>query len=202
MSDTDSNEYDSEEVSVEEEVVVEVKKKRGKKSKDPNKPKRNMSSFFLYSQAHRADVKAANPEAAFGDIARLLSGQFKELPEKEKAKWDKKAASDKLRYQEEMKHYVPSDDFDEGGGGGGGKKKKAKRDPNMPKRNMSAYFLYSVAIRPEVKEQNPDASFGDIAKIISAQFKALPEKERAKWDVKASADKERYQAEMDAYNAS
>ena len=68
MSDTDSNEYDSDEVSVEEEVVVEVKKKRGKKTKDPNKPKRNMSSFFLYSQAHRADVKASNPDAAFGDI--------------------------------------------------------------------------------------------------------------------------------------
>jgi len=76
MSDTDSNEYDSEEVSVEEEVVVEVKKKRGKKSKDPNKPKRNMSSFFLYSQAHRADVKAANPEAAFGDIVSTPKASF------------------------------------------------------------------------------------------------------------------------------
>ena len=61
-----------------------------------------------------------------------------------------------------------------------------------------AYFLYSVAIRPEVKENNPDASFGDIAKIISAQFKALPEKERAKWEAKAAADKERYQAEMES----
>lgn len=61
---------------------------------------------------------------------------------------------------------------------------------------MSAYFLYSVAVRPEVKENNPDASFGDIAKLISAQFKALPEKERAEWDAKAASDKERYQAEM------
>lgn len=57
---------------------------------------------------------------------------------------------------------------------------------------MSAYFLYSVAIRPEVKEQNPDATFGDIAKIISQQFKALSDKERFKWDAKAVADKERY----------
>lgn len=63
MSDTDSNEYDSD--SVEEEVVV-AKKRKAKK--DPNKPKRNMSSFFLYSQANRADVKANNPEASFGDI--------------------------------------------------------------------------------------------------------------------------------------
>lgn len=57
---------------------------------------------------------------------------------------------------------------------------------------MSAYFLYSVAIRPQVKEQNPDASFGDIAKIISQQFKALSPKERAMWDTKAVSDKERY----------
>jgi len=92
-----------------------------------------------------------------------------------------------------MKHYVPNPEYDDGGGG---RKKKAKRDPNLPKRNMSSYFLYSVAVRPDVKESNPEATFGDIAKIISVQFKALPEKERAKWDVKAAADKERYQAEM------
>lgn len=116
------------------------------------------------------------------------------MPEKEKAKYEKKAAADKLRYQEEMKHYVPSEEYEDAGGG---KKKKAKRDPNQPKRNMSAYFLYSVAIRPEVKEQNPEASFGDLAKIISAQFKALPASERAKWDAKAVTDKERYVAEME-----
>lgn len=65
MSDTDSNEYDSDSV-VEEEVVVT--KKRAKAKKDPAKPKRNMSSFFLYSQAMRSDVKTNNPEAKFGDI--------------------------------------------------------------------------------------------------------------------------------------
>lgn len=73
MSDTDSNEYDSEESETEEVVVPEPTKKRGKKGKtDPNKPKRNMSSFFLYSQANRADVKMNNPEAAFGDIVSTL----------------------------------------------------------------------------------------------------------------------------------
>jgi hypothetical protein len=74
MSDTDSNEYDSD--SVEEEVAPEPTKKRGKAKKDPNKPKRNMSSFFLYSQANRADVKANNPDAAFGDIVSILISSF------------------------------------------------------------------------------------------------------------------------------
>lgn len=108
-------------------------------------------------------------------------------------KWEKKAEQDKIRYQEEMKHYVPMEDPT------GGKKKKQKKDPNAPKRNMSAYFLYSIDARPRVKETNPDASFGDIARMISAEFKALSPNERAKWDKKAADDKIRYQQEMEHY---
>jgi hypothetical protein len=127
--------------------------------------------------------------------ARLLSTQYKALSEKELKKWTKKAEQEKIRYQEEMKHYVPIEEE-----GGGGKKKKAKKDPNAPKRNMSAYFLYSIFARPQVKGDNPSASFGDIARLISTQFKELNDKERKKWDKKAVDDKERYQREMGEYN--
>lgn len=109
-------------------------------------------------------------------------------------KWTKKAEQDKLRYQEEMKHYVPIEEE-------GGKKKKAKKDPNAPKRNMSAYFLYSMFARSQVKNDNPEATFGGIARLISTQFKALTEKEKKKWEKKAAEDKERYQREMAVYNA-
>eukprot|EP00538_Stauroneis_constricta_P007239 CAMPEP_0119570674 /NCGR_PEP_ID=MMETSP1352-20130426/43731_1 /TAXON_ID=265584 /ORGANISM="Stauroneis constricta, Strain CCMP1120" /LENGTH=204 /DNA_ID=CAMNT_0007620345 /DNA_START=721 /DNA_END=1335 /DNA_ORIENTATION=- len=188
----DDEEIDEEEEE-EEEPEVAPKKRRGKKWKDPNKPKRAMSAFFLYSQAFRSQVKAENPDASFGDVARLLSQRYRALTEKEMKKWTKKAEADKIRYQEEMKHYVPTEEP------GGGKRKKAKKDPNAPKRNMSAYFLYSVHIRPEIKQNNPEASFGDIARIISAQFKELSEKERKRWDKKAAEDKERYQREMAEY---
>jgi high mobility group protein B2 len=128
-----------------------------------------------------------------------LAKQFKELPEKEARKWEKKAEQDKVRYQEEMKHYIPIDDPT--GGGAGGKRKKAKKDPNAPKRNMSAYFLYSIQARPQVKADYPEATFGEIARHISDQFKKLSDKERKYWDDKAVEDKERYGQEMDAFNA-
>ena len=35
---------------------------------DPNKPKRALSAFFLFSQSERPKVKEANPDAAFGEI--------------------------------------------------------------------------------------------------------------------------------------
>jgi hypothetical protein len=66
---------------------------------------------------------------------------------------------------------------------------------------MSAYFLYSVHTRPDVKATNPEASFGDIARLISSNFKALSAKDRKVWDDRAVADKERYDREMAAYNS-
>lgn len=54
--------------------------------------------------------------------ARILARAYKELPDKELRKWEKKAEQDKSRYQEEMKDYVPVDDPN----GGGGKKKSKK----------------------------------------------------------------------------
>lgn len=114
--------------------------------------------------------------------------------------WEKKAEEDKSRYHQAMLSYVPAPEYAEAATGGG--KKKQKKDPNAPKRNMSAYFLYSIETRPKVKADNPEASFGDIARMISANFKALPDEERKEWDEKAAADKVRYEQEMTAYRES
>jgi hypothetical protein len=65
---SDEEDIDSIEEEEEEEVQVKVTRRKKKKNKDPNRPKRNMSAFFLYSNAHRERVKGEHPEAKFGDI--------------------------------------------------------------------------------------------------------------------------------------
>ena len=71
--------------------------------------------------------------------AKLLSVEFKQISAEEREKWDKLAREDKERYQREMEDYEPpSDDEEEV------TKKKRKKDPNAPKRNMSAYFTSSI----------------------------------------------------------
>jgi len=190
------NHYETDEESEPEvEVEVEKPKKRGKKRKDPNKPKKFMTAYILYSNNVRSSVSTANPEAKFGDIARLISKQFKSLDDDERAKWDELARLDKERYRSEMENYEPpsDDDGDEGGS------RKKKKDPNAPKRNMSAFFIYSNDVRPAVRAENPGIKFGDVARLISSKFKALSTDERAKYDELAVADKERYQAQMAQY---
>jgi high mobility group protein B2 len=77
--DIDSIDDDDEEEEEEEEVVAKPKR-RGKKkkaTKDPNRPKRNMSAFFLYSNANRERVKEENTEAKFGEIVSFLAAMWR-----------------------------------------------------------------------------------------------------------------------------
>jgi hypothetical protein len=144
-----------------------------------------------------------------------MSAEFKALNETERKRWDQLAANDKTRYLAEMENYNPPSDLDDDDDddsddddsddeprkkkGKKTKKKKAEKDPNAPKRNQSSFFLYSNATRNDVKAANPSAKFGEIAQIISRNFKALPAEERAYWDEQAAQDKIRYQRALEIY---
>jgi len=58
------------------------------------------------------------------------------------------------------------------------KKKKKKKDPDAPKKPCSAFFHFSKRIRPKVKEDNPQANFGQLGKIIGEQWIKLGPEER------------------------
>ena len=47
----------------------------GKKSTDPDMPKRPLSAYFLYANEHREEVKKANPGKL---CSRLLSGRYED----------------------------------------------------------------------------------------------------------------------------
>jgi hypothetical protein len=41
--------------------------------------------------------------------------------------------------------------------------RRPARDPNAPKRNMSAYLMYQNAMRETFREQNPGMTFGQVS---------------------------------------
>ena len=45
-----------------------------------------------------------------------------------------------------------------------GRRGKRERDPNAPKRAMSAYLLYQNAMRDQFRRENPGMTFGQLAK--------------------------------------
>lgn len=73
----------------------------------------------------------------------------------------------------------------------GGKKRKAatgKKDKgDQPKRAATPYLLFSVASRAAIKAQNPEATFGEVAKLLGAAWKSLEGSAKDVWVAAAAA---------------
>ena len=82
-----------------------------------------------------------------------------------------------------------------------GKGKRAKKDPNAPKRALSAYMFFSAAKRAEIAAANPDFGITDVAKALGEQWKTVTDEEKNVYQQQADEDKIRYEREMAAYRA-
>ncbi|KAL8743202.1 MAG: hypothetical protein Q9190_004420 [Brigantiaea leucoxantha] len=78
---------------------------------------------------------------------------------------------------------------------------KKKKDPNAPKRGLSAYMFFANDNRDNVREENPGISFGQVGKVLGEKWKSLNPKQREPYEAKAKADKERYESEKASYAA-
>jgi hypothetical protein len=66
-----------------------------------------------------------------------------------------------------------------GKGKGRHKKPRKEKDPNAPKRPLTAFFLYSGSARPIVKADNPDAPAADVNAEILRRWKAISDEDKA-----------------------
>lgn len=83
-------------------------KKKKKAEKDPNAPKRNLSSYMLYSQAVRPDTVSKHPDLKAVDIAKLIGEKWNALTDKEKQPYVKQAEKEKVRFDKETATYKQS----------------------------------------------------------------------------------------------
>ncbi|PWY92387.1 hypothetical protein BO70DRAFT_376074 [Aspergillus heteromorphus CBS 117.55] len=78
---------------------------------------------------------------------------------------------------------------------------RRKKDPNAPKRGLSAYMFFANDNREKVREDNPGISFGQVGKMLGEKWKNLDDVGRRPYEEKAAADKKRYEDEKASYNA-
>jgi|UniRef100_A0A7S4D1B1 hypothetical protein len=79
--------------------------KKSKAKKDPNAPKRGMTSFFLFSNDMRAKVKNEGGGLKASEIVTKLAEMWKEADKETKEKYEKLAAADRDRYAKQMAAY-------------------------------------------------------------------------------------------------
>ncbi|RMZ76061.1 hypothetical protein DV737_g5009, partial [Chaetothyriales sp. CBS 132003] len=84
-----------------------------KKKKDPNAPKRGLSAYMFFANEQRETVREENPGITFGQVGKVLGDKWKALSEKQREPYEKKAATDKKRYEDEKAKYAAGDDDDD-----------------------------------------------------------------------------------------
>ncbi|KDO30112.1 hypothetical protein SPRG_05304 [Saprolegnia parasitica CBS 223.65] len=181
-------------------VAASTSTRKPRKKKDPNAPKRALTAFMFFSSYIREIVKEEMPELTFLQISSEIGRRWASLSDNDKKKFTAKAEDDKARYLREKEDYLPDPAYENQGGKVKGTRKK--KDPNAPKRALSAYFYFCDEHRPATREQHPGKKITEIASLLAEMWRALPEKKRTKYNKMAAEAKEKYGEKMAAYKLS
>lgn len=85
--------------------------------------------------------------------------------------------------------------------GRGDVKPRSEKDPNAPKRPLSAFFIFSGEQRSKIKAEFPDLSIGDVAKKLGKKWAEQTPADRKPFELKAAKLKEKYEKDVAAYRA-
>ncbi|XP_031415152.1 TOX high mobility group box family member 4-A isoform X3 [Clupea harengus] len=83
----------------------------------------------------------------------------------------------------------------------GVKKGRRRKDPNEPQKPVSAYALFFRDTQAAIKGQNPNATFGEVSKIVASMWDSLGEEQKQVYKRKTDAAKKEYLKALAAYRA-
>ncbi|KAL0903395.1 hypothetical protein M5K25_027770 [Dendrobium thyrsiflorum] len=102
--------HHSNESSLATKKAPEKRKTGSRKAKDPNKPKRPPSAFFVFMDQFRKEFKEKNPENKLVSVVGKAGGnKWKSMSDVEKAPYVAKADKLKEEYQKKMRSYDASE---------------------------------------------------------------------------------------------
>ena len=189
-----------------EDELIASKGKGSKKKSDPNAPKGKKSAYIFFCAEHRDAAKTElGKEGKATDVTKLLATWWNELKtdedrSEELEKYNKMAADDKLRHDQDKEEYAlfGGDEQPVVAKKSGGKKKS---DPNAPKGKKSAYIFFCSENRDAAKtEIGKDGKATDVTKLLATWWNELKtDKDRSdeleKYNKMAADDKLRYDQE-------
>merc|ERR1719352_1138343 len=97
MTDSQKSKYDAKAAADKKRYEKEMKA-----YKPPYKPKRPMVAFMFFSIENRPTAQKKNKDMGIAEISKVLGAQWRGMSPAQKAKYEAKAAQDKVRYEKEM----------------------------------------------------------------------------------------------------
>ena len=165
-------------------------------------PKRPLSSYMLFAQDIRASVVKKLGTNSVAEVGKVIGDEWGKLTAAKKKPYEEKAAKAKQTFEKEMEKFTAAGGVMPARKKKGEGKKKA-RDPNMPKRSPSAYFLWLADSRESIKKKLPaDHKVTDVSKEAGQQWAKVTAAKKKPYETKAAKLKSEYQEAMEKYKAS
>jgi hypothetical protein len=109
-------------------------------------------------------VVLANPKHSSKEIMTIIGQMWQETTEKDRAKYNKLAAADKVRYEAEMKVFEKNHPEESRG--------KSSPDSAKPTKK-TAYFVFCEENRQMVKDENPEIDGKAVTRILAEKWAEL-----------------------------
>ena len=175
-------------------------------------PKRFQSAFFIFMNANRDNIKAANPSAPPTEVGKIAGELWKEMDEAARARTWRRPTPTRARYDREVAAFRAAGGVVRGrkrkhSGDGGGEGSPVAAEAGglqEPKRPNPAFFIFMNGAREQIKADHPDrlaAALVDteVGKIAGEMWKEMDEAAKEPYTSKATEDKARYDRELAAF---
>lgn len=150
---------------------------------DPERPKRANSAYFRFAAAHREKHSETK------QTAKQIAQAWSQLDAAEKQPFILLSTTEREAYRKKFEEYKAS-----------GKLDAWRRDPALPKRPVTPFFVWAGTERNAPHLQK--LKVAEQAKLLGASWAALAEEKKAPLLAKYKADAEVYVSKMKAYKDS
>ncbi|XP_023342437.1 high mobility group B protein 6 isoform X2 [Eurytemora carolleeae] len=199
--------------STRDEQKIGEKPRKMKMPKDPQAPKKPLSSYMLWSMDERTKVIAELGNISVTTVARELGQRWKNINPEIKTRYEQLAKEEKEKFVNSMKDYNPTQEFLNKVELAKKKtelkkikdlkkinKIKKVKDPSAPKRPMSGYFLWTQDNRANIIAELGNVSVPVLAKELGKRWGMLDEETKKDYEAKGIVEKEKYMMAMQNYN--
>lgn len=169
-------------------------------------PKRALTAYMIFSNKIRPELMKANPELKITEVSKHIADKWKALADGDKAALQKQAEALKVAYDKKKAEYeakVPQE-VRQARSVAAKKKKAGKpaKDPNAPKKPLSAFMIFSNKVREDVRAKSPDLSFGETGRKIAEMWNSKTPKEKEPFEKEAVVLREKFLVLKAKYEAS
>lgn len=161
-------------------------------------PKRPASAFMIFSKTYHSDYKAKHSaQYDVKEVAKLAGQAWGKLTPAQKKPYSDQYAKAKVVYEKAMANYDgPIVKRSKKSG------KKIMKDPNAPKRPMSAYILFANDQRDTVrKTMGTSAGMKEITSELARRWREATAASKSKFEKLAGEARARYEKEIAKYRA-